>query len=100
MRTYKVTGMTCGGCETAVTRAIKRQLGDDATVEADAAKGEVRVTEPADPQIVSIAIGGAGYAVGGPVTEERSIRAVQGLANTAKSMAPPMPLSMKPLSRS
>jgi len=63
VRTYKVTGMTCGGCETAVTRAIKRQLGDDTTVEADAAKGEVQVEASADPQIVSFVIEGAGYAV-------------------------------------
>lgn len=63
MRTYKVTGMTCGGCEAAVTRAIRKQLGDDTAVEADAAKGEVRVDGSADPQIVSFAIEGAGYAV-------------------------------------
>lgn len=62
MRTDKVTGMTCGGCEAAVTR-IKRQLGGDTAVEADAAKGEVRVDASADPQIVSFAIEGAGYAV-------------------------------------
>jgi copper chaperone len=63
MRTYKVKGMTCAGCEKAVTRAVKRQLGEDTLVEADAGKGEVRVTASADPQIVSFAIEGAGYAV-------------------------------------
>jgi copper chaperone len=63
MRTFKVTGMTCGGCEKAVVQAVKRQLGDDTHVEADSGKGEVRVDSSADPQIVSFAIEGAGYAV-------------------------------------
>ncbi|MGO4573268.1 heavy-metal-associated domain-containing protein [Microvirga sp. 2TAF3] len=63
MRTYKVTGMTCAGCEKAVTRAIQKQLGDDTAVEADAERGEVRVSESTDPQIVSFAIEGAGYSV-------------------------------------
>jgi copper chaperone len=63
MRTYKVTGMTCGGCETAVSRAIRQRLGEDTSVEADAGKGEVRVSESADPQIVVFAIDSAGYAV-------------------------------------
>jgi copper chaperone CopZ len=63
MRTYKVTGMTCDGCEKAVTRAIRKQLGDDTSVEADAGRGEVRVSESADSQIVSFAIEGAGYSV-------------------------------------
>ena len=51
MRIYRVSGMTCGGCEKAV--------------EADAGRGEVRVPGSADPQIVSFAIEGAGYAVDG-----------------------------------
>ncbi|MBJ6126855.1 heavy-metal-associated domain-containing protein [Microvirga splendida] len=63
MRTYKVTGMTCGGCEKSVTRAIKKQLGDDTTVEADSKTGEVRVDASADPQMVVFAIDGAGYKV-------------------------------------
>ncbi|MFC1457979.1 heavy-metal-associated domain-containing protein [Microvirga arabica] len=63
MRTYKVTGMTCGGCETAVSRAIRQRLGEGTSVEADAGKGEVRVSESADPQIVVFAIDSAGYAV-------------------------------------
>ena len=42
MRTYKVTGMTCGGCEKSVTRAIKKQLGEHTAVEANARAGEVR----------------------------------------------------------
>jgi copper chaperone len=63
MRTYKVTGMTCDGCEPAVSRAIRQRLGEDTAVEADAGKGEVRVSEPADPQIVVFAIDSAGYAV-------------------------------------
>ncbi|MFC4171621.1 heavy-metal-associated domain-containing protein [Microvirga sp. GCM10011540] len=63
MKTYKVTGMTCGGCGKSVVRAIKQQLGDDTAVEADAKAGEVRVDASADPQMVVFAIDGAGYAV-------------------------------------
>ena len=63
MRRYKVTGMTCGGCETSVVRAIRKQLGEDTAVEADAWTGEVRVDDAADPQIVIFAIDGAGYRV-------------------------------------
>lgn len=63
MRTYKVTGMTCGGCEKAVIRAVKQRLGDDTAVEADAGRGEVRVSESADPQLVVFAIDTAGYSV-------------------------------------
>ena len=65
MRIYRVSGMTCGGCKKAVIRAVKRQLGDETPVEADAGRGEVRVPGSADPQIVSFAIEGAGYAVDG-----------------------------------
>ena len=63
MRTYKVTGMTCGGCEKSVTRAIKKQLGEHTAVEANARAGEVRVDSSADPQIVVFAIDSAGYRV-------------------------------------
>lgn len=63
MRTYTVNGMTCGGCERSVTRAIRKQLGEDTAVEADAEAGEVRVDASADPQMVVFAIDGAGYTV-------------------------------------
>lgn len=63
MRTFKISGMTCSGCENAVAKAIKQRLGEDTTVEADAGKGEVRVSESVDPQIVVFAIASAGYSV-------------------------------------
>lgn len=63
MRTYKVNGMTCSGCEKAVTQAIRNELGEGTAVEADAERGEVRVEDMADPQIVIFAIDGAGYSV-------------------------------------
>ncbi|MFC1458313.1 MULTISPECIES: heavy-metal-associated domain-containing protein [Microvirga] len=63
MRTDKVTGMPCGGCETAVTRAIKRQLGEGSRSRWTQARGEVRISASADPQIVAFAIEGAGYVV-------------------------------------
>ena len=56
MRTYKVTGMTCGGCEKSVSRAIKKQLGEDTRVDANAKAGEVRVEGSADPQMVVLSL--------------------------------------------
>ncbi len=63
MRSYKVSGMTCSGCERSVTKALKERFGDEITVEASAEGGEVRVSETADPQIVVFTIDTAGYTV-------------------------------------
>lgn len=63
MKTYKVNGMTCSGCERAVTRALQTRFGPEFAVEADAKRGEVRVSEDADPQIVVFTIDSAGYTV-------------------------------------
>jgi len=71
MRTYKVSGMTCGGCENAVVRAIKSEFGDDTAVEAHAKSGNVQVEDRADPQIVVFTIDSAGYAVDEVVGGER-----------------------------
>lgn len=71
MRTYKVSGMTCGGCERSVSKAIKAQFGEEVAVEADSSAGEVRVSEFADPQAVIFAIDGAGYVVKEVVGGER-----------------------------
>ena len=50
-RTYRVTGMTCGGCVRAVTKAIeRRQPGAEVTI--DLATGLVEVAgAPADAEI-------------------------------------------------
>lgn len=71
MRTYKVNGMTCSGCERSVSKAIKAHFGDDVAVEADSRAGEVRVSEFADPQAVVFAIDSAGYVVKEVVGGER-----------------------------
>lgn len=63
MRAYKVSGMTCSGCERSVTQALKKRFGDEIAVEASAQRGEVRVSEAADPQIVVFTIDSAGYTV-------------------------------------
>ena len=63
MRTYKVSGMTCSGCERSVTKALKERFGDAVAVEASAERGEVRVSPVADPQIVVFTIDSAGYTV-------------------------------------
>ncbi|WIJ26454.1 heavy-metal-associated domain-containing protein [Devosia sp. RR2S18] len=63
MRAYKVSGMTCSGCERSVTQALKERFGDEIAVEASAQRGEVRVSEAADPQIVVFTIDTAGYTV-------------------------------------
>lgn len=63
MTTYKIKGMKCGGCARAIEQAIRRQVSGNPAVDIDLNKGEVRVASDADPQIVSFAIQGAGYAV-------------------------------------
>ena len=59
---FTVTGMTCGHCEAAVTRAIK-QIDGGAQVKIDRSKDlvEVESTEPRDA--LAAAIREEGYAV-------------------------------------
>ncbi|MET8563879.1 heavy-metal-associated domain-containing protein [Streptomyces flaveolus] len=60
--TYKVSGMTCGHCETAVSQEISALDGVTA-VTAVAETGEVRVTSaaPLDQEAVRAAVDEAGY---------------------------------------
>ena len=58
-RTYKVSGMTCGGCARSVEQAIKA-LAPEAEVSVDLPRGEVTV-EGADEPSVSKAVDGAGF---------------------------------------
>ena len=55
-----VTGMTCGHCEKAVTRAI-HQLDAQAEVHIDRAANLVEVKTSADPQALCAAITEEGY---------------------------------------
>ncbi|MFJ3905813.1 heavy-metal-associated domain-containing protein [Streptomyces sp. NPDC090025] len=64
---YKVSGMTCGHCEGAVTEEISAIAGVSA-VKAVAATGEVTVTSaaPLDEAAVRAAVDEAGYELVGP----------------------------------
>ncbi len=60
--TFTVTGMTCGHCEKAVTRAI-RQLDPQAEVKIDRAANKVQVQSTQARDLLSKAIAEEGYAV-------------------------------------
>ena len=60
--TFTVTGMTCGHCEKAVTRAI-RQLDPQAKVKIDRAANKVQVQSTQARDLLSKAIAEEGYAV-------------------------------------
>ena len=57
-----VTGMTCGHCEKAVTRAVK-QLDPQAEVKIDRAANLVEVDSAQNRELVAKAIAEEGYAV-------------------------------------
>ena len=59
---YTVTGMTCGHCEAAVTRAIK-QIDGGAQVKIDRAANLVEVDSTQPRQAIADAIREEGYAV-------------------------------------
>ncbi len=59
---FTVTGMTCGHCEKAVTRAIK-QLDPQAEVTIDRAANQVVVQSDQARALLSQAIAEEGYAV-------------------------------------
>ena len=59
---FTVTGMTCGHCEKAVTRAIK-QLDPQAEVTIDRAANKVQVQSTQARETLSKAIAEEGYAV-------------------------------------
>lgn len=63
-KTYRVGGMTCGGCARSVETAIKGAL-PGAGVQVDLAAGKVTVDGPADDQAVERAVTDAGFAYGG-----------------------------------
>ena len=59
---FTVTGMTCGHCEAAVTRAIK-QIDGGAEVKIDRAANRVEVQSTQPREAVAKAIAEEGYAV-------------------------------------
>ena len=60
--TLTVTGMTCGHCEKAVTRAVK-QLDPQAEVKIDRAANLVEIESAQNRELVAKAIAEEGYAV-------------------------------------
>jgi copper chaperone len=61
-QTFTVTGMTCGHCEKAVTRAIK-QLDPLAEIKIDRAANKVEVQSGQSRELLAKAIAEEGYAV-------------------------------------
>ena len=61
-QTFTVTGMTCGHCEKAVTRAIK-QLDPQAEISIDRAANQVVVQSGQPREALAAAIVEEGYAV-------------------------------------
>lgn len=61
-QTFEVTGMTCGHCEKAVTRAVK-QLDPQAEVKIDRAANKVEVASAQPRELLAKAIAEEGYAV-------------------------------------
>lgn len=61
-QTFNVTGMTCGHCEKAVTRAIK-QLDPQAEVKIDRGQNKVEVQSHQSREALAQAIAEEGYAV-------------------------------------
>ena len=62
MQQFTVTGMTCGHCEAAVTRAIK-QLDAAAAVTIDRAANKVEVESSQPREAIAAAIREEGYEV-------------------------------------
>ena len=63
-KTYRVGGMTCGGCASSVTRALER-AAPGCTVKVDLGAGLVPVAGEVTPEPVARAVGGAGFTFGG-----------------------------------
>ena len=61
-QTFTVTGMTCGHCEKAVTRAVK-QLDPLAEVRIDRPANKVEVESGQPREVLAQAIADEGYAV-------------------------------------
>ena len=62
IQTFTVTGMTCGHCEKAVTRALK-QVDPQAEVTIDRAANRVDIQSDQAREVLSRAIAEEGYAV-------------------------------------
>ena len=64
--TYRINGMTCGHCSSAVTEELKNLAGvADVTVNVDAGEATVTSEAPLDQAAVAAAIDEAGYTLVG-----------------------------------
>ena len=65
MQSYQVTisGMSCGHCSAAVTRALNALEGVEATVDLERSTALVRSSGPIAEEAIRAAVEGAGYAV-------------------------------------
>jgi copper chaperone len=63
-KTYRVEGMTCGGCANSVEQAI-RTAAPEAIVEVNVASGEVTVKGIDDDELIKAAVEDAGFDFGG-----------------------------------
>jgi copper chaperone len=61
-QTFTVTGMTCGHCEKAVTRAVQ-QLDPQAEIRIDRSSGKVEVKSGQARELLAKAIAEEGYGV-------------------------------------
>lgn len=62
--TYSVKGMTCGGCASAVTRALEA-LGRELVVRVSVEKAQATIEGPHEERAVQQAIEEAGFDFGG-----------------------------------
>ena len=63
-KTYRVTGMSCGGCARSVETAIKA-LAPSAVVTVDLANAKITVDNVTDDSLIEKAVGEAGFTYGG-----------------------------------
>ena len=64
-KTYRVDGMTCGGCANSVTKAIQA-VAEDAKVEVDLEAKTITVEGLEDDSEIGRAVEEAGFDFGGP----------------------------------
>ncbi|MCB9525699.1 MAG: heavy-metal-associated domain-containing protein [Myxococcales bacterium] len=63
--TYRVDGMTCGGCVRSLTAAFQAAM-PQTPVQVDLAQAQVTVTGAHDPKAVEQVVEDAGFDFGGP----------------------------------
>ena len=66
LKTYRVEGMTCCGCSSAVEKALKEAL-PGATIDVNVAANEVTIDPSDDDDLVKNVVEDAGFDYGGPL---------------------------------